>query len=56
MIKRVELIDKREFAKAAWDEEVFIIYIAVWSALRPGLEIKLEFFLADEALTKVSPK
>ena len=64
--KRIELIDKKEFAKATLDEEskTFVIHIAVLEALVESAEMTIHLAQAaqiaalwqDEAPTKVPPK
>ena len=62
--KRVELIDKKEFAKAALDEEseTFVMHVAALEALLAGIAIPLSrkaqisALIRDEAPTKVPPK
>ena len=62
--KRVELIDKKEFAKAALDEEseTFVLHIAALEALLAGMAIHLSrtaqilALIQDKAPTKVLPE
>ena len=59
--KRVELIDKKEFAKAALDEEseTFVVHVAALEAPLAGMAIhpsQISALIKDEAPTKVSPE
>ena len=60
--QRVELIDKREFAAAALDEnaETFVIYVAALSAptmqVHPSRQAQIGLLLANKAPTKVLPE
>ena len=62
--KRVELINKKEFAKVALDKEseTFVVYVAALEALLPGMAIlpsraaQISALIQDEAPTKVPPK
>ena len=62
--KRVELIDKKEFAKAALDEEseTFVVHVAALEAPLAGMAIhpsraaQILALIQDEAPTKVPPK
>ena len=62
--KRVELIDKKEFAKAALDEksETFVVHVAALEAplaemaIHPSQAAQILALIQDKAPTKVPPK
>ena len=58
--KRVELINKREFAAAALEEnaEMFLVYVASLLAMQvyPSCQAQVGPLLADKAPAKVLPK
>ena len=63
-IKRVELIDKKEFARAALDEEfeTYVVHVAALEAplvgivIHPSQAAKISALIPDKASIKVSPK